>query len=103
MTIFLVLNGMGVVFLLYVLANFWNEGHRDGHHEKNDRWWSATDFGRRDRADLVVITDRTSLESEGGLSVIPFQARRRELSNRQVATADGCETSEALFRQASAR
>jgi hypothetical protein len=28
MTIFLVLNGMGVIFLLYVLANFWKDGHQ---------------------------------------------------------------------------
>ena len=28
MTIFFVLNGMGVVFLLCVLANFWKEAHR---------------------------------------------------------------------------
>jgi hypothetical protein len=27
-TIFLLLNGIGFVFLLYVLANFWMEGHR---------------------------------------------------------------------------
>jgi hypothetical protein len=30
MTIFMLVNGMGVVFLLYVLANFWKEGHRQG-------------------------------------------------------------------------
>jgi hypothetical protein len=28
MTMFLVLNAMGVVFLLYVLVNFWKEGRR---------------------------------------------------------------------------
>ena len=28
MTIFLVLNGMAVVFMLYVLVNFWKEGRR---------------------------------------------------------------------------
>jgi hypothetical protein len=31
MTIFLVLNGIGVVFMLYVLANFWKEGRRVTH------------------------------------------------------------------------
>jgi hypothetical protein len=28
MTMFLVLNGMAVVFMLYVLVNFWKEGRR---------------------------------------------------------------------------
>jgi hypothetical protein len=28
MTIFLVLNGMALVFMLYVLVNFWKEGNR---------------------------------------------------------------------------
>src|ERR1700722_12125722 len=28
MTIFLVLNGIGVVFMLYVLVNFWREGRQ---------------------------------------------------------------------------
>jgi hypothetical protein len=28
MTMFLVLNGMGIMFLLYVLVNFWKEGRR---------------------------------------------------------------------------
>jgi hypothetical protein len=31
MTIFLVLNGIAVVFLLYVLVNFWKEGRRTAH------------------------------------------------------------------------
>lgn len=103
MTIFLVLNGVGVVFLLYVLANFWKEGHRDGHQNENARWWPATDFGMREPAELVVISHPISRALQGGLSVIPFQARRRELSNMQAGTADSCEPSEALFRQASAR
>ncbi len=72
MTIFLVLNGIGVVFLLYALANFWKEGHRDGHHDRNAHWWSAADFGMWDSADLVVITQRTSPEAEIGLSSDTF-------------------------------
>jgi hypothetical protein len=31
MTIFLVLNGIGVVFMFYVLVNFWKEGRRMTH------------------------------------------------------------------------
>ena len=42
-TIFLILNGLGVAFLLYVLANFWKEGHRP----KNDARKYAAEFGQR--------------------------------------------------------
>ena len=52
MTIFFLLNGMGVVFLLYVLANFWKEGHRP---KSNARKY-ATEYGRRDWADVFVVT-----------------------------------------------
>ncbi len=40
MTIFFVLNGLGVIFLLYVLANFWKEGHRPQSNVRKH----ATDF-----------------------------------------------------------
>jgi len=73
MTIFFVLNGLGVIFLLYVLANFWKEGHRP----KNDARKYAMEFGRRDWADVVVVTHPISHSAQGGLSVIPFQARGR--------------------------
>ena len=33
MTIFLVLNGMAVAFMLYVLVNFWKEGKQTTHGE----------------------------------------------------------------------
>ncbi len=73
MTIFLVLNGLGVVFLLYVLANFWKEGRRP----KNNARKCAAEFGRGDWSDVVVMTHPLSHSAQGGLSVIPFQARDR--------------------------
>ena len=73
MTIFLVLNGLGVIFLLYVLANFWKEGQRS----KNDARKYAMEFERRDWADVFVVTHPISHSAQGGVSVIPFQSRDR--------------------------
>ena len=71
--IFLVLHGVGVVFLLYVLANFWKEGHRLGNNARR----YAVEFGRRDWLDIQVETHSISPSTHGGLSVIPFRARGR--------------------------
>ena len=78
MTIFFLLNGMGVVFLLYVLVNFWKEGHRQ---KKNARKYAA-EFGRRDWADVNVVTHPISRSAHGGFSVIPFHARDRNLGGK---------------------
>jgi hypothetical protein len=73
MTIFFLLNGMGVVFLLYVLANFWKEGHRP----MNNAPKYAAEYGRRDWANAVVVTHPISNSAQGRLSVIPFRPRDR--------------------------
>ena|SRR5271165_567599 len=99
MTIFLVLNGMGVVFLLYVLANFWKEGHRTG--DKGPLY--AREFGWRDRAEVFVIKKPISNSEQGALSVIPFHARNRELSGRQAGNTGGREGTQAPVRLVSAR
>jgi hypothetical protein len=74
MTIFLVLSGLGVVFLLYVLANFWKEGHRPGNNAQK----YEAEFGQRDWANVVVITHPISHSAQGGVSVIPFRPRGRQ-------------------------
>jgi hypothetical protein len=71
MTIFLVLNGLGVVFLLYVLAGFWKEGHRPNH----DAGESTAEFKGRNWTDMIVITHPISPYAQGGTSVIPFPGR----------------------------
>lgn len=73
MTLFFLLNGMGVVFLLFVLVNFWKEGNRP----KNAARPYATEFLRRDKPEVVVVTHPISHSAHGGLSVIPMQARER--------------------------
>jgi hypothetical protein len=73
-TIFLLINGLGVAFLIYVLANFWKEGHRP----KDDARKYATEFGRGDWDEQIVLTHPVSHSAQGGISVIPFQSRRQE-------------------------
>ncbi len=74
MTIFLLLNGLGLAFLLYVLANFWNVGRQAiGSSRKH-----AAEFGRRDGSDAIVAMHPISRRAPGSLSVIPFQAQDRK-------------------------
>jgi hypothetical protein len=73
MTIFFLLNGLGVVFMLYVLANFWKEGHRP----KSDSPRYATESGRHDWTYVLVVTHPISHNAQAGLSVIPFRKRDR--------------------------
>jgi hypothetical protein len=99
MTIFLVLNGVGVAFLLYVLAHFWKEGHRP---KSNARKY-ATEIDRRDWADGFVMTHPISHAAQGGISVIPFQARDRGLSDRPIHNTAPHGTPEVPARRISTR
>jgi hypothetical protein len=73
MTIFLVLSGLSVAFMLYVLVNFWKEGHR----QPGSSWKHSKEPGRRDWAEVVVVTHPISHAAHGGLSVIPFPVKGR--------------------------
>lgn len=72
MTIFFLLNGMGLVFLLYVLANFWLDGRREQDAERR----YAKDFMPKGIADVFVVTHPISHNAQGGLAVIPIRAPR---------------------------
>ena len=69
MQIFFMLNGLGLVFLLYVLVNFWKEGKRTkstgGHHTTDAKDWR--DF----RA--MIVTHPISHSAQGGISVVPLR------------------------------
>src|SRR5258708_2875066 len=89
MTIFFVLNGVGIIFLLYVLANFWKEGHQSKNPKNNDRKYIA-DFGGSDWTEVIAMTHAVSHTAHGDLSVIPFQARRQELRHNYSRQANQC-------------
>jgi len=83
MTIFFALNSVGVVFLLYVLANFWKEGHR----RKSNATTYAAEFGQHDWADVTVVTRPISHTAQGGVCVIPFHSQRQELRDKSSREA----------------
>jgi hypothetical protein len=77
-TLFLVLNGMSVVFLLYVLAKFWAEGRRP---RRTLRKYEV-EFGTRNWSNHVVETHAISRDSLGRRAVIPFPLKHEVLQQR---------------------
>ncbi len=78
MTIFLTINGLAVVFLLYALANFRKESRRP----RNECRRFAPEFRRREMPEALVVSNPVSSSTHAGSSVIPFQARGRELGGK---------------------
>jgi len=60
--LFTLLNGLGVVFLVYVLVQFWKEGHRSKQSEARER---VIEFSLERKPTVVVVTRPIS----GGLQV----------------------------------
>ena len=91
MPIFFMLNGLGLVFLLYVLVNFWKEGRRTNRPVRHH-----TLDGERPRDfEPIVVTHPISHTAQGGIAVIPLRlplrlaaedraARRVELNHRRA-------------------
>jgi hypothetical protein len=98
MTIFFVLNGMGVVFMVYVLTAFWKEGHR---HMNNSRKRTTEDW-IPGRAELREVTQSISGRSTFALSVIPFRAPNR-LNGKSAYGSASREASTLPIRQISTR
>jgi hypothetical protein len=71
MTIFYLLNGLAVVFMLYVLANFLKEGYRT----RNAATKYPAKFFGSGVANVLVVTHPISHCACGGLSVTPMQAQ----------------------------
>ena len=96
---FLALSGLAVVFLVYVLANFWKEGRR----AKNNALKYAAEFGQRDWKDRVVRLQPISHSAKGGVSVIPFEARNRNAAGRPARGPYAQEAVEMPARKISTR
>jgi hypothetical protein len=77
-TLFLVLNGISVVFLLYVLTKFWAEGHRSGRTLRK----YEVEFGTRNWSNHIVETHAISRDSSGRRAVIPFPLKHEVLQER---------------------
>ena len=78
MMLFTGLNGLGVVFLVYVLVQFWKEGHRSMKPGTSDH---LIKFSQEDRPTVIVVTRPIC----GGLQVA--DAPKRALRGRCVEPA----------------
>ena len=76
-TIFLILSGLGVMFLLYVLVKLWQDEHRpEGVHR------SRAEARRGSRPEVIVVTHPVCTSAHGGVAVLPLQARSPEFDAR---------------------
>jgi len=100
MMLFTLLNGLGVVFLLYVLVQFWKEGRRPMQPAARVK---LIEFPAKDRPTVFVVTHPISLSANGGLCVVSRQSGISGLEDRQPngSSADGAE--EAPRRRYSSR
>jgi hypothetical protein len=78
-TIFLLLNAIGLVFLLYVLANFWKEDKRT----KSDVRPDEIDFLRGNRQSVHVVTHLNAEDTISGRNVIPLENSGRGPAGEQ--------------------
>ncbi len=100
MMLFTALNGLGVVFLVYVLIQFWKEGHRPMRAAPRDR---ASEFSMKDRPTVLVVTHPISHFAYGGLSVVSRQVRLSDLEDRQLHRDSPDGADETLLKRSSAR
>jgi hypothetical protein len=77
MVIFTVVSGLGVVFLLYVLVQFWKEGHRTNRPAARD---SAIEFERENRPTVVVVTHGISDRLHASLEAPSIKAEPAPVS-----------------------
>lgn len=73
--VFLLLNCIGLFFLIYVLVNFWYEGHRYRNNSHSMLPMDEKDFGNR-----IANLPSVSLYSKDQNPVIPFPARHRQMN-----------------------
>jgi hypothetical protein len=81
MKIFMMLNGMGVVFLMYVLVHFWIEGRQSKVAVPRRR---VVEFSNGRSADVLVITHPIAQSGQAGLSVISMKSAVRAKENMQI-------------------
>ena len=77
--LFLLINAMGVVFLLYVLIHFWEEGRE----EKSDARPEEIDFMLEERPSVLVVTHLIAHATHGNGSLIPLQLQEKALSGNR--------------------
>ena len=99
MEIFILLNGVGLAFLVYVLINFWNEGHR----AKSTARPFETHFVRNDNPEVYVINFPISHSGQRGLPVLALQAQESKSRGKQDSRPAGRAAVEIPRKRVSAR
>jgi hypothetical protein len=79
--LFTALNGSGVVFFVYVLIQFWKEGHRSMEQAARNR---VIEFSMRSKPTVVVVTQPLSRGGRADLCVISRQAPTSGREDRRV-------------------
>jgi hypothetical protein len=111
MLIFTGLNALGVVFLVYVLVQFWKEGRQSKKPGTTDR---VIEVSREYRPTVIVVTRLisgglqvepapVSLSAHGGLSVVSRQGRMSDLQDRQLHRDSANEAEGISLKRFSAR
>jgi hypothetical protein len=78
-TIFLILNVLGLAFLLYVLVNFWKEGKRTRTDFRPDEY----DFLREEKQSVLVVTHLIAYAAQRRGNVIPLRVRGQDADSEQ--------------------
>jgi hypothetical protein len=99
MIIVLLLNGVCVVFLLYVLVNLGKEALRSGNGARR----YAVAIERQAKSEVLVVTRPISSAARSGFTVIPFQARDRAPAGQPGRRTAARGTIEMPARQISTR
>jgi hypothetical protein len=72
-TIFLLLNGMGAFFFVYVLIRFWNEGH----NPRNEDRRHGVDRTRSENASVFILQHPISHNASGSVSMTAIRSQAR--------------------------
>ncbi|MBZ5659195.1 MAG: hypothetical protein LAO08_02205 [Acidobacteriia bacterium] len=97
--LFLLLNAMGVIFLLYVLANFWKEASRTRSDVRPDEF----DFMQEERPAVLVVTHLIAHGTHGNGSVVPLQLREPASAGKKNRPGRGAAIYEMEVKRYSAR
>jgi hypothetical protein len=84
-TIFLILDCLGLIFLIYALVNFWKEWRRNEHRHPSPVQRDGHDFGIR------IATFPGVYTSKNQKSVIPFPVNYRQSNLSSVQQRDFAE------------
>lgn len=81
MTLFMEICGLGVIFLMYVLVQFWKEGHRSMRQSARSQ---VIEFAAKSKPTVVVVSHPISERAHAGLSVVTGQVRRSSALQKQL-------------------